>query len=197
MHAIVVEGLAHKTVLVTNEEQHIFWEEYGLRLHIPSNSLPEDCSQFELEIDVGLPEEFELPGGDGTIVSAVYSFSHGLGDKRLRQPVTLEMQHCAASTALDNLSVIRANAGSNQFTVVPGGDFTSSEGYGAIKLFKFSRFAEWLKRSLRPLFPIEYSARTFYTNIIHNQFHLEFCIIRNMRVLSEVCNLQITHMQTY
>ena len=182
-------------MLVTNEEQHILWEEYGLRLHIPSNSLPEDCSRYELKIDVGLPEEFELPGGDGTIVSAVYSFSHGLGDKKLCRPVTLEMQHCAASTALDNLSIIRANTYSNQFVVVPGGDFTSSEGYGAIKLFKFSRFTEWLKRSFSSFFPIEYSARIFYTNIMHNQFHLEFCIIRNMRALSEVCNLQLINAQ--
>ena len=39
--------IAEKTVLVTNQNQNIVWEGYGLRLHIPSNSLPEDCSQFE------------------------------------------------------------------------------------------------------------------------------------------------------
>ena len=44
--------IAEKTVLVTNQKQNIVWEGYGLRLHIPPNSLPEDCSQFELKMAV-------------------------------------------------------------------------------------------------------------------------------------------------
>ena len=182
----VIDCLSGKRVLATNEEQHILWEEYGLRLHIPPNSLPEDCSPFELKIDVGLPEEFELPGGDGTIVSAVYSFSHGLGDKKLRQSVTLEMQHCAVSNALDDLNIIRTSTNSNEFNVVPGGDFTSLKGYGVIPLYEFSRFAA-LKRRLSALFtPVEYSAMSYYTNITPCQFDFEFCIIRNIRALSKV-----------
>ena len=123
--------IAEKTVLVTNEEQHIVWEGYGLRLHIPSNSLPEKCSQFELKIAVGLSGDFELPD-DGDLVSALYSFGHDLGENKLRQPVTLEMQHCATPDVLNELSIIRASAGSNKFVLVPGGDFVAAKGYGRI-----------------------------------------------------------------
>ena len=186
----MIGGLAQKVVLVTNEEQHILWEEYGLRLHIPSNSLPDDCSQFELKIDVGLPAQFELPANDGTIVSAVYSFSHDLGDKQLRQPVTLEMQHCATTSAvLNDLSIIRANQHSNEFKTIPGGDFISDKSYGAIKLHYFSRFSAFMRR-LSSLFT-HYLAMSYYTNIIHLQFYFEFCIIRNIRALSQVCVVDI------
>ena len=183
----MIGGLAQKVVLVTNEEQHILWEEYGLRLHIPSNSLPDDCSQFELKIDVGLPAQFELPANDGTIVSAVYSFSHDLGDKELRQPVTLEMQHCATSAFLNDLSVIKANQHSNEFKIIPGGDFISDKSYGVIKLHYFSRFSTFMRRLSSLFTSVQYSAMSYYTNIIHLQFDFEFCIIRDIRALSKVC----------
>ena len=185
---IVIGGLAQKVVLVTNEEQHILWEEYGLRLHIPSNSLPDDCSQFELKIDVGLPAQFELSTSYDTIVSAVYSFSHDLGDKQLRQPVTLEMQHCATSAFLNDLSVIKANQHSNEFKIIPGGDFITTKGYGVIKLHYFSRFSTFMRRLSSIFTSVQYSAMSYYTNIIHLQFDFEFCIIRDIRALSKVCS---------
>ena len=46
------EVIAERTVQVTNEEQRIIWEGYGLRHFIPPNSLPDDCSQFTLKIAV-------------------------------------------------------------------------------------------------------------------------------------------------
>ena len=183
--------LATKTVQVSNEEQLIIWDGYGLRLHIPSNALPENCSQLELKMEVALPDGCQLPEQDGVLVSAVYTFSHDLGGRRLRHAVTLEMQHCVATSALKDLSIIRANAFAENFELIPGGDFTATEGYGLIKLFHFSRFAIIFLKRFRSLFclsssPIEYCSRMFYTSITHRQFDFEFCVIRNLDCLSQV-----------
>ena len=128
------------TVQVTNEEQHILWEEYGLRLHIPHDVLPEGQSHSDLTIAVSVSGNFQLPE-DCVLVSAVYSVSHDLGDKKLKNPVTLEMQHCATSAASNNLQVLRANDNSNKFEVVAGGIFTYDDCCGKIELYHFSSFA--------------------------------------------------------
>ncbi|CAI8049046.1 hypothetical protein GBAR_LOCUS27005 [Geodia barretti] len=189
------EVIAEKTVIVTNEEQHVIWEGYGLRLYIPPDSLPEGCSHLELSVNVGLSGEFQLPE-NAVIVSAVYSFSHHPIES-LRQPVTLEMEHCAAASALDNLSVVRANTNSNSFSYVPGGDFTSVKGYAVIKLHSFSRFATFLKKHFRSLLPhssneIEYSANIYYTKMLYCHFNFEFFIIQNLSALAKRVEDQIS-----
>ena len=172
---------------MTNKEQHIVWEGYGLTLHISSNSLPINCSLFELKIEVGMSGKFELPDG-GILVSAVYSFKHNLGDKELRQPITLGMQHCAPPSDLKYLSIIRASAGSKKFVVVPDGDFTTISGYGEIRLLKFSNFAiMFLRRHFSIFFsPFEYCCQVYTTAITCTQFNFEVCIFRNLQVLSKV-----------
>ena len=185
-----VDVIAEKTVQMTNEEQHIIWEGYGLRLHIPHNSLPEGRSLCQLKIAVTLSGNFDLPE-DGVLVSAVYSFSHDLGDKELRHPVTLEMQHCASPSALNDLCVVRAAGMSYKFEVAPG-FFSRSDGYGAIKLHRFSLFSTLLRR-FRSLFSrspnhLEYCAKVYYTSIQHLSFHFELFIIRNLDALLKVCS---------
>ena len=175
---------------VTNEEQHIVWEGYGLRLHIPHNSLPEDLSQCNMKIEVTLSGDFQLPE-NGVLVSAVYSFSHDLGDKELRRPVTLEMQHCANSSALNDLCVVRAVDVSCKFEIFPGGDFNSNGGYTTINLSHFSRFSTFLRRTLSFFSspnPFEYCAKAYYTNILPLKFDFEFLIIQDLDTLAMVCD---------
>ena len=131
--------LEEMTVQVTNEEQHILWEEYGLRLHIPHDVLPDDCKLCNLKIAVSVSENFQLPE-DCFPVSAVYSFTHNLGDRKLRKPVTLEIQHCATSIAWSGLQILRANDNSKKFKVVPGGIFLPDDHYGKMKLDYFSTY---------------------------------------------------------
>ena len=186
--------IAEKTVQVTNEEQHIVWEGYGLRLHVPPNSLPENLNQCNIKIEVALSGNFQLPE-DGVLVSAVYSFSHDLGDKELRRSVTLEMQHCATSSVSNDLCVVRAVDVPYKFELLPGGNFARSDGYGAIDLSGFSRFSTFLRR-IRSLFsspnPFEYCAKVYYTNIFSLQFDFEFLIIRDLDILAEVCDNNIS-----
>ena len=174
---------------MTNEEQVIVWEGYGLRLHIPSHSLPKDVSQFELKMEVGLSGDFELPSEDGLLVSALYSFIHELANVKLHQPVILEIQHCATPNVLvlQHMSIICASTGSNKFEIIPGGDFTTTKGYGTIQLSHFSSFGIFFRRYFPSIFrPYQYCCEVYTTSITKFKFDFEVCIFRDLQVLSKV-----------
>ena len=181
--------LAEKSVQVTNEEQLVVWEGYGLRLRVPSNALPQDINQFQLKMAVALSGTFQLPE-DGMLVSAVYSFSHDLGDRKLRHAVNLEIQHCGSIYALGDLCIFRANSPHDEFNFVQEGDFTSVKGYGVVHLHQFSVFTTFLRRirswRFRSRSPLEYCAEMYYTGIVHHSFDVEVFIIRGLDILSKV-----------
>ena len=170
---------------MTNDEQHIVWEEYGLRLHIHHNALPEDCSYCQLKIAIFESERFELPE-DGTLVSAVYSFTHNLGDRKLRNSVTLEMQHCASANVLDHLCVLRATRATYKFEVVHGGLFACNDCYGAIELDRFCFFTTFWRYIPFLTSPTEYCARVFYTNILPNSFQFQIFVFRKLNSIDQV-----------
>ena len=112
--------ITEKTVQVTDEEQHIDLEGYGLRLHIHQNSLPENCSQFQLKMAVSRAKVCTLPTENGILVSAVYSFNHNLGDRKLRRPASLEMQHCVVGGSNYPLFIVQSNEISPPFVFREG-----------------------------------------------------------------------------
>ena len=172
---------------MTHEEQYIVWEEYGLRLHIPQNALPEDCSHCQLKIAVSVSESFELPQ-DGVLVSAIYSFTHDLGDRELRNPVRHEMQHCASADVLDHLRILRATSASHKFEVVPGGTFDCY--YGVIELSRFSFFTTFMNYISSLFFSsVDYCARVYYTNVRPCRFQFEIFVTRSLNAIDEVCPL--------
>ena len=172
------------------------WEEYGLRLHIPHDTLPDGCSLCNLKIAVSLSGNLMLPE-DSVLVSAVYSFTHNLGDRKLRKPVTLEIQHCATSAVWSGLQILRANHKSNKFSVVPGGIFLPYDHYGKIKLAHFSNFIIAFLRKLRSIFsqneclstvsPRGYCAQLYYTDIAYLSFKSNFYILPNLNANFKVC----------
>ena len=178
--------IAEKTVQVTNQKQNIVWEGYGLRLHIPSNSLPEDCSQFELKMAVSRLGQYKLPTDDGILVSALYSFHHTLGDKELRQPVTIEMQHCATNSS--TLSIVRAEDTSDMLEIIKGGIYDHREGYGVIKLRHFCSigvYVQWFIASL--IWTLKSRARLYYTNIKPRSFEFDLYIVPDLNPITKVC----------
>ena len=185
IHYIVI---AEKVVLVTNKEQHVVWKGYGLRLHIPHNSLPEDCSYCHLTIAVVGSKHFKLPA-NGVLVSAVYSFRHDLGDRVLQNPVTIEMQHCANANAVNRLCIIRADEKSPyEFNEVPGGVFSQGDDYGAIELRHFCSFATymwWL--ALSSIFTLDHCAKLYYTNIKPHHFEFHLYVIPKLDFILKVC----------
>ena len=180
------EVIAEKIVKVTNEEQHIVWEGYGLRLHIPPNSLTEGCSELQLNMTVSRARDCELPDEDGILVSAVYSFSHNLGERKLRQKATLEMQHCAQGSYTP-LCIVRSDSivSPHKFQTLQGGKFDSSDRYASIELDHFCSFGVYLAW----LFHRNLSTRAtlFYTNIRADSFHFLLYIYPDLDAIARVC----------
>ena len=175
------------TVQVTNEEQHILWEEYGLRLHIPHDVLPDGCKVCNLKIAVSLSGNYQLPE-DSVPVSAVYSFKHDMGDRKLRKPVTLEMQHCATSAVWSGLQFLRANHNSNKFSVLPGGIFLPDDHYGKIRLDNFSKYLiDLFWKLVSTVSCQQYRAQLYYTDIAHLSFKSNLYILPNLNTNFKVC----------
>ena len=97
------------------------------------------------------------------------------------------MQHCANTSSLNDLCVVRAMDVHCKFEFLPGAAFNRSDGYGAINLQRFSLFSTFLRR-VRSFFSLEYCAKIYYTKILPLQFDFEFLIIRDLSALAEVCN---------
>ena len=171
---------------MTNEEQCVIWEGYGLRLHIPSNALPQGCSEFELKITVALSGEFQLPEENAVVVSAVYSFSHKLRDKKLCHPVALEIQHYAAtSAAAKDLCIVRSDESSEE--VVPGVVF-DSDGYAKIETHSFSSYYVKLYCRINYLLStVNLCAKLYYTNIEPDSFRFYLYLIPQLEPALTVC----------
>jgi hypothetical protein len=135
---------------------------------------------------VALSGHFTFPE-NGVLVSAVYCFSHDLGDKELRYPVIIEMQHCASANAVNGLCIVRADENSDapyEFKVIPGGIFDHSDSYGVIELRHFCRIATFLWWRLKSLLsPLEYCAKLYYTNIEAGGFDYHLYIIPNLTMI--------------
>ena len=185
-HTTFPDVILEEKVIVTNEEQLIVREEYGFTLHIPSNALPEGCNKFLLNMKVALSSDSKLPADDGIIVSAFYTFSHNLEERELRLPATLQMQHCVMASALDNLCIVRADDNSNDFHIIPGGEFTES--HGSMDLKRFCTFSiiylQWFVASC--IWTIKPCASLHYTHIEHDSFQFHLFIVPWLNALLKV-----------
>ena len=186
--------IAERSVEVTNKELCIDWKGYGLRLHIPPNSLPKHCSHFQLKMAVSRANNYKLLAGDGILVSAIYSFHHNLGDKRLRRPATLKMQHCIASDSYVALRIIQSNGISPpyHFKTVPGGKFDMNDGYGEISVDHFCCFGIYLEWFHSYFFPkMRFCAMLYYVNLKVYSFDFHLYISPHVEALIKVCSLMV------
>ena len=189
------EVMAEKTVKVTNEEQHIVWEGYGLRLHIHPNSLPEDCSELQLNMTVSRARDCELPDEDGILVGAVYSFGHNLGGRKLRKKATLEMQHYVVSGSYAPLCIVQSDTltAPHKFFAIDGGNFNSTNGYASIELDHFCSFSVYLKWYISSLiWNIKCCAVLYYTNIHRHSFQFKLFIAPQLDAVLKVCLFKST-----
>ena len=180
--------ILEETVIVTNEEQLIIGEGYGFTLHIPSNALPEGCNDFLLNMKVALSSDSRLPADDGIIVSAFYTFSHNLEERDLRLPATLKIQHCVTTSALDNLCIVRADDNSNDFHIIPGGEFTES--HGSMDLQRFCTLAVYLQWFVASwIWTLKPCASLHYTHIEQYRFQFHLYIVPWLNALLKVSEL--------
>ena len=184
--------IAEKTMQVTNEEQHIDWEGYGLRLHIHQNSLPENCTQFQLKIAVTRAKVCKLPTDNGILVSGVYSFTHNLGNRKLRRPATLELQHCVVSGSHSPLSIVQSEEVSPPFLfdIHPGGKLDSSDRYASLELDHFCSFGVYLKWYFSSVIrTIATCAVLYYTNIMAKSFQFRLFITPQLDAILKVSSI--------
>ena len=132
--------IAETSTLITNKAQTFSWKGYGLKLHIPQQSLPAGFEECRLRLKVALSGQFRLPQNT-SLVSAVYWLDCELREK-FSKHLTLEIQHCAKPTDTSNLSFVLAKCTQThlpyEFTNMKGGVFSSDSVYGSVELEHFS-----------------------------------------------------------
>ena len=175
--------IAETSVLVTNSEQLFSWDEYGLSLHIPENSLPSNLHQCSIHIKATIMGDHQLPQ-DTHLVSAVY-WIKCVTKCRFSQPLTLEIQHCAMPENASKLCFIRASSMDHReegihFEAITG-NFSRHSVYGFIELQSFCRFGI----AQKGVEDREYTASSYYSGE-HKNHKIHFTIFWNTKVHNEV-----------
>ena len=141
LHAGFLRGaevVAQRDLVITNQAQSYHWEEYGFRLHVPEGSLEAGLSETTVNVRVSLSGHFQLPA-NSELVSAVYWV---FSPHKFSQPLTVDIEHCAAPSQCSNLSFIRTKCTQKklpyQFKELEGGVFGQNSTYGSISVNHFS-----------------------------------------------------------
>ena len=176
--------IAETSVLVTNSEQLFSWDEYGLSLHIPENSLPDNLQQCSIHIKAIIMGDYQLPQ-DTHLVSAVYWFKC-VPKCQFSQPLTLEIQHCAKPENTSKLRFVRACSMDRHeervnFEAVAG-NFSCHSSYGFMELNSFCRYAVGQEGAEDR----EYCAYSYYCKAPHKVYNVYFAIMWNTEVHNEV-----------
>jgi hypothetical protein len=176
--------VAETSVLVTNSEQLFSWDECGLNLHIPENSLPANLQQCSIHIKATIMGDYQLPQ-DTHLVSAIY-WIECVPKCRFSQPLTLEIQHCAKPESASKLYFIKASSVDRgeervNFETVAG-NFSHHSSYGFIELDSFSEYGV-VEEGAEDR---EYSASSYYSEE-HRSHKIHFTVFWNTKVHNKVC----------
>ena len=137
LQGVCVAG--HKQFLLQNDSpQLINWEEYGLRITVPHDSVHQPHT-VEVAVTALVGGEFMLPE-DTELVSAIYAI---FVSKPLLKPVQLEIQHCVsiekpAHSNYLSFATAPSDCPPYHFQPVEGGIFSIGNQYGGIYLSGFS-----------------------------------------------------------
>ena len=175
--------VAETSVLVTNSEQLFSWDECGLNLYIPENSLPANLRQCSIHIKATIMGDYQLPQ-DTHLVSAIY-WIECVPKCQFSRLLTLEIQHCAKPEGASQLCFVKASSMDHgeervNFETIPG-NFSRHSSYGFIELDSFSRYGIGKKGAKER----QYCASTHY--IEDNKSHkIHFTIFWNTKVHNKV-----------
>ena len=155
------------------------WKGYGLRLHVPKDSLPPGMGECRINIRVSLSGQFQLPEGSD-LLSPMFWISAPCKFTKL---VTLEIQHCAVTedeAVLSNLSFVFTKCSQRdlpyRFRQLVGGVFTTNSTYGSIQLNHFSGVGvTGRKGTLR-----SYCAHLYHTKKEDYEWRFYFVIIQDL-----------------
>ena len=211
LHSVSIQGadnVGEMTLkVVPGEPLDYYWEGHGLRLHIPADALDPSTPPLTMRIQASISGQFKLPD-DMDLVSGVYWISFPA--KVLKQPATLELQHCAylEQTEQTCLSFVISECNQPllyQFKPLPGGVFTTSSDYGTVQLDHFSglaiarrkrrqnrRHSREQKENADDNIAVQsvgkkYVALTYYTQATRTTWKMHFTIIPNLDLHLKVC----------
>ena len=183
--------VAERDFVITNQARSYRWDEFGFRLHVPENSLEAGLSETTVNVRVSLSGHFQLPA-DSELVSAVYwVFSPHM----FSQPLTVDVQHCAAPSQSSNLSFVRTKCTQQklpyQFKELQGGSFSQQSFYGSISVNHFSGLAIKCKRSEEV--SDDYCAKLYKSREGVHDCRFIFAITRNLEACFSVSLVIVDH----
>ena len=168
-----VEVVAHTTVMLTNSATTFDWADYGFKLTVPPDSLPADVDQCQLDIVASTAGQYQFPENFQLLVSGVFWIRPSVSCQ-FRQPLTIEIEHCATMTSSTELSFVKAHCTQKslpcRFKEVEGRGFFQQTNsyedslYGLLEVTQFSSYAVTGKNVER-----RYTARVYYPerNTVH------------------------------
>ena len=179
--------IAETSVLVTNSEQLFSWDEFGLSLHIPENSLPDNLQQCSIHIKATIMGDYQLPQ-DTHLISAVY-WIECVPKCRFSEPLTLEIQHCAKPENTSKLCFVKSTSIDYREERVTfeevAGNFLGRSSYGFTELDSFSKYGIGQKGAKER----QYCASSFYCEDPNKLHKIYFTISWNTKVHNEVIYL--------
>ena len=191
------EVVAERNFIITNQARSYRWDEFGFRLHVPENSLEAGLRETTVNVRVSLSGHFQLPD-DSELVSAVYwVFSPHV----FSQPLTVDVQHCAAPSQNSNLSFVRTKCTQKelpyQFKELQRGSFSQQSFYGSISVNHFSGVA--IKRKRSEEVSDDYCAKLYKSREGVHDCRFIFAITRNLEACFSVSlvNLDLTFIVSY
>ena len=166
-------------VVYSDHDQQITWPGYGLRLNIPKGCLPAGMEQCTINIKASLAGQYEFPENFHLVTAIFWLRCEDV--HKFTKPIIVEIQHCAKSENVTNLSFVRAVCSQKQlpytFKQLPGGSFTSHSSYGVIELNNFSGVGVTQEGSTAER---HYNSKLFYlSNYCLGGHRIDFTIMWN------------------
>ena len=165
-HIKGTEVIAQKIFTFTQEEANLNFEGYGFKVHIPEGSLPADVSETQLNVQVSLSGQFQMPS-NCELVSAVYWVSC---PHKFMKHVEVEIQHCTVLSSdkqCAQLTFVHTKHTQKElpylFQEQGGGVFCPHTSYGCLSLSHFcgigivKRLFQWSPRA-QPIQPTSIQA---------------------------------------
>ena len=190
-----VENLKAETILiVTNSEQHFSWDQFGLNIYVPQDSLPEEVEQCTIHIEVNTMGNHQLPQNT-YLVSPVYSIKC-IPKCQFNKSLILDIQHCAKQGSIHKLCFIRSTSANKGFDMIDSGDdkadhvddscFPQHCSYGYIELYRFCKYAAAQTQTERDSCERVYRVNIFYEEESASRYKVHFVILWNTSAHNQV-----------
>ena len=184
---------AEENFTITTKANIFEWKGYGLKVHVPENSLPQTITTARIDVKVCLLKDMYstilLTGTPDQPASALYSMT--VGEGKLSKPVTLEIQHCVAEVCGTELMFLRSDD-CRQFNPMGLAVFECESQYGKVivptletdsqEYEDFSWFIIVLRQRFLPG-SIHYKALAYVSN---NNKVMHFIVIMALDVCTSV-----------